>query len=171
MNGIAFIKPGVTIDEFQEDVNSAQLLNETSIEFTMPKTNTIFANKRAIWKAAMDKYYKVQKTKKLKETLVTFAGECKDRTKAIYKIDPSDEVTISNEYFTDSGQGEKHVDLDFVPYEYETEANGKRYLTAEVLLIWRVYCVGTARPKGDDASNKPISKMDKLNKMLGGQSI
>jgi len=72
VNGVAFVKPCVSIDEIQEDVNQAQITDNKTIEFALPKTNRVFASKASAWKETMSKNMKAQKTKKLTETLSAF---------------------------------------------------------------------------------------------------
>lgn len=150
VNGVAFVKPSVSIEELNEDVNSMQLLDMETVEFTGPKTDTIFANKTAKWKPRMDKYATQQNTIKLKETLSSFAQESKDKKKVLYKVDHPD-VRLSNEYFTPRGYRDKHIEFEMVPYTYDSKLANKTYEHCECLLIWRVFCIGSARPKGDAA--------------------
>jgi len=171
VNGIAFVKPCVSTEEIQEDINQAQITDSKTIEFTMPKTNRIFANKAAAWKETMLKNAKGQKTKKLTETMSTFAGESKDRKLACYKISKDDDVEISNECFAARGSGERVVDSIMVPCKRDSKCGADTYNHFESLLIWRVCFVDSERNKGDQKATKPKNKMDELVELMAGNSI
>jgi len=172
VNGVAFVKPCVSVNEIQEDINSAQITDSKTIEFALPRTNRVFSNKAAAWKATMLKNAKVQKTKKLTDTLSTFAGETKNKKTVCYKISNDDDVEISNEHFTARGSGERLVDSVMVPCDCETTVGTDTFKHFESLLIWRVCSVDSERNKGDSsakASGK--SKMDELVELMAGNSI
>lgn len=175
VSGLAFVKPAVSLDEIQEDINEAVISQDKrQVEFTMPKTETKFRRCVMAWKAIMTKNKKSQKTGKLKETMASFAVTAgKEKTKYVYKLSEEDsEVKLSNEYFTARGSGESKVDHIMVPYEYEVKGpKGKVYNCFEALLIWRVYFEGTEKPKGDGTPTQIKDKVDELADLLAGSSI
>lgn len=172
VSGIAFIKPAVSLDEIQEDINEAFIsTDKRQVEFTMPKTETKFRKRVAKWKSTMTKNKKAQKTGKLKETMASYAVTAgKDKTKFVYKLsEDDDEVILSNAYFTSRGSGDSKVDHIMVPYEFDVNGpNGKVYNCFEALLIWRVYFEGTEKPKGDGTPIQLKDKVDELADLLAG---
>lgn len=173
VNGVAFVKP-VSLDELKEGVNACQLVNSKRVEFTAPSVDPIFVNKMVNWKEKMEVHQKAQKTRKLTETISTFAVDAKTLPprKIFFEIGNED-VLMSNEHFTDPSKGDKHVDFIMVPYEYKSRLGAKRYETAECLLVWRVSFVGTDRPVGDpnSTSQQKKSAIDELVDLMAGNTI
>ena len=68
VSGVAFVKPAVSLDEIQEDLNEGFIsADQRQFEFTMAKTETKFRKRVAAWKSTMSKNKKSQKTGKLTE--------------------------------------------------------------------------------------------------------
>ena len=175
VSGVAFIKPAVSLDEIQEDLNEGYIGNDgRQFEFTTARTETKFRKRVSAWKTTMTKNKKAQKTSKLKETMASFAMTAgKDKTKSVYKLcdDEAADVIMSNKYFTSRGSGDHKVDHIMVPYEFEFQMKGTNYKHFEALLIWRVYFEGTEKTKGDGNPTQIKDQVDELAELLAGSSI
>ena len=173
VNGVAFARLA-TLDEViggSTDIdNCCHLLDPKRLEFTVPAVDHALITKMPGWRDAMAANSAVQKTGKLTETMASFAVDAKTRPpkKVYFNIDKDDtDVKLSTKFFS-TGKGETKVEHIKVPFKHEFELKGQKFVSMDILLVWRLCFEGTERPKGQGSTNTKKSAIDEICDLMSG---
>jgi hypothetical protein len=81
-------------------------------------------------------------------------------------VENFDDVQLSNEYFSPkkavSKKDNKTINMFPVPYEYEVKVGNLKYKMCEVLIVWRIYIDGSAKPDLASLEKKKKAKVDDM---------
>ena len=191
VNGIAILLPGCNPKEV--DGLTLEIVDPQKIRVTIPAINWAFRTEKKRWMGFFRKNAKKLFATKLLKTLQVVMGkyshakkgkeneEEADRDPVLkrYELHIPDEldITVSNEYFSPKARNENDdvlVDKFPIPCQYQTDIAGKSYTHCDVIVVWRVYVVDSAKSRG---ASKPAKKkkgdsmMDMLSDMMDGTTI
>lgn len=172
VNGVAFGKLATIEEVLSGEIDSAcTLVDGKKIEFVVPAVEPSLINMMPSWRKVMTKNVVEQKTKKLAETMSSFAIDAKalPPKKVYFNISNTDEdIELSNKFFTETKGGAK-VDHIKIPFKHTTKIKNDQYESLHVLLIWRLCFTGTERPKGDGTQNNTKkSAIDEICDLMSG---